>query len=71
MRVTMKAVDTLHLSTVGPDNILPGGTFEVGETDAKSLEDRGLAKRVGTAKASDDKPAEKATVSAASMRKGK
>lgn len=48
-RVTMKAIDTLHLSSVGPDNILPGAEFEVGETDAKALEGRGLAKRTGKA----------------------
>lgn len=47
--VTMKAVDTLHLSNVGPDNIAPGGEFTVSETEAKQLEDRGLATRVGEA----------------------
>jgi hypothetical protein len=46
--VTMKAVDTIHISNAGPDNIEPGGTFEVGEGEAKILEDRGLATRVGT-----------------------
>lgn len=48
-RVTMKAIDTLHLSSVGPDNIEPGTEFEVGETDAVSLEKRGLAERTGKA----------------------
>lgn len=50
-KVKMKAVDTLHVSSAGPDNIEPGGSFEVNETEAKQLEDRGLAKRVGSAKA--------------------
>lgn len=47
--VKMKAVDTLHVSNAGPDNIGPGETFEVNETDAKQLEDRGLAVRVKAA----------------------
>jgi hypothetical protein len=49
--VKMKATDTLHVSSVGPDNIAPGGEFVVTEDTAKQLEDRGLAKRVGGAKA--------------------
>lgn len=50
-KVKMKAIDTLHVSAAGPDNIEAGASFEVNETEAKQLEDRGLAKRVGAAKA--------------------
>lgn len=47
----MKAIDTLHITAVSDQPIRPDETFEVSEADAKSLEDRGLAKRVGAAKA--------------------
>jgi len=47
MRITMKALDTLHVSSVGPDCLAPGDEFTVGETDATSLEKRGLAVRTG------------------------
>ena len=29
----MKAIDTLHVSAVGPDNIQPGQTFEINDGD--------------------------------------
>jgi hypothetical protein len=54
----MKAVDTLHVSAAGPENIEGGQIFEVNETEAKLLEDRGLATRVG-AKAQSAAPANK------------
>ena len=41
----MKALDTLHVSSVGPDNILAGEEFDVNDEAAKQLEARGLAKR--------------------------
>lgn len=43
--VTMKANDTLHISSVKADNILPGEEFEVSTAVADDLEARGLAKR--------------------------
>ena len=49
--VTMKATDTLHVSSVKADNILPGEEFEVSGHVADDLEARGLAKRVGGKKA--------------------
>lgn len=58
-KVTMKAVDTLHISSVQASAIQAGERFDVLEADAKSLEDRGLAKRVGGAKA-ESAPANKA-----------
>lgn len=75
--IKMKANDTLHISNVGSENIQAGDTFEVTETDAKQLEDRGYAKRVGAAKseaAPAKEAADKAPISAAAAkpdRKGK
>lgn len=62
-KVKMKAVDTMHITSAGPDNIAAGETFEVNETEAKQLEDRGLATRVGgkaEAKSESAAPANKA-----------
>lgn len=44
--VEMKAVDTLFISSWSPDNIPPGGKFEVSAEQADRLEKDGLAKRV-------------------------
>lgn len=41
--VTMKATDTLHISSVSPHNLQPGDTFEVSKHIADDLEKRGLA----------------------------
>ena len=43
----MKALDTLHVSSVRPDNILAGEEFDVNDEAAKQLEARGLAKMLG------------------------
>lgn len=74
-KVTMKAIDTLHISAVGPDNIAAGASFDVNETEAKQLEDRGLATRIGAAKADPaptnkmaEPPANKAVLSATSVK---
>lgn len=40
----LKALDTLHISAVGPESIAPGGIFEVSDADGESLISRGLAK---------------------------
>lgn len=45
--VTMKAVDTLHISSVKADSLQPGEEFEVSGHIAEDLEKRGLAERVG------------------------
>lgn len=45
-QVKMKALDTLHISALGPDNLAPGEQFEVSEDVAASLETRGLATRI-------------------------
>lgn len=42
----MKALDTLHVSAVGPDNILAGQTFEIADADGEILRQRGLAEPV-------------------------
>lgn len=44
----LKATDTLHISSLGPDPIRPGEEFELHDPDAKKLIDRGLAKKVAT-----------------------
>ena len=55
--VTMKAIDTLHISEVSAHSILAGQEFVVSSTTAKELEDSGRAVRVGDA---PEAPAEKA-----------
>jgi hypothetical protein len=63
--VTMKATDTLHISSVKSDNLLPGEQFEVSGAVADDLEARGLAKRVAVkaeAKAEKAAPENKAII---------
>jgi hypothetical protein len=48
-KVAMKALDTMHMSNVSPENLNEGDVFLVSEAEAKLLEDRGLAKRGGKA----------------------
>jgi hypothetical protein len=48
-KVTMKALDTMHMSNVHADNLNAGDVFQVNEADAKILEHRGLAERGGKA----------------------
>lgn len=47
----MKALDSLHVSSVRADIIRPGEEFEVNDGDGKMLADRGLAQEIGGAKA--------------------
>lgn len=58
----LKAIDTLHVSSVGPDNIAPGAQFEVSDDAGQALIDRGLAKKAGPDHANkmDAAPANKA-----------
>ena len=42
----LKAKDTLHVSSVKPDNIQPNEEFEINDADGKSLVERGLATEV-------------------------
>jgi hypothetical protein len=58
--VKMKALDTFHASNVQADNLVEGDTFTANEAEAKQLEQRGLAKRIGSAKAESEAPASKA-----------
>jgi hypothetical protein len=73
--VKMKAVDTLFISSWSPENILPGGEFEVSAEQADRLEKDGLAKRVAEAKAEPAAPANKMEAApankAAPKKKGK
>lgn len=56
----LKAVDTLHVSSVGPEPIRPGQTFEVEDGAGKSLVARRLATEVAEKKAEPDVKAEPA-----------
>ena len=76
--VAMKATDTIHVSSAGAENILEGERFDVSEEEAKILEKRGLAKRVGGEKAEKAAPANKMAedptnkvISAASVKSAK
>lgn len=44
--VRMKAIDTLHVSSVKADNLLPGEEFDAPQYVADDLESRGLAEKV-------------------------
>lgn len=59
-KVKMKAVDTLHVTSAGAENIEPGGTFEVNKEEADQLEKAGLATPVSGTKAEAAAPANKA-----------
>lgn len=52
----MKALDTLHISAVGPDIILVGHTFEIADNDGEILHQRGLAESI-SAELVEDAPA--------------
>lgn len=47
-KVTVKALDTFHISNVSSDNLVEGDVFLVSEQDAARLEKQGLAERGGT-----------------------
>lgn len=51
----LKANDTLHVSSVGPDNIAPGEEFEVSADTGRQLVEKGLAKEVRAKKAEEAK----------------
>ena len=67
----LKAIDTLHVSAVGPDNIAPGGEFEVSDDTGRQLVDRGLAREIKAAPAVQNKVEPEAANKAASKRGGK
>jgi len=48
-KVTMTALDTMHISNVSANNLQKDDVFTVSESDAKRLEAAGLAERGGTA----------------------
>lgn len=56
----MKAIDTLHVTAVGPDNIQPGQTFEINDGDGAILHERGLAVPVEGGSDPDPAPTPKA-----------
>lgn len=51
----LKAKDTLHVSSVKPENLAPGEEFEVSEAVGRSLVERGLATEVKAAPAPKNK----------------
>jgi hypothetical protein len=55
----LKANDTLHVSSVGPENIAPGEVFEVSDDVGKQLVERGLATEAKGAKAEKAAPENK------------
>jgi hypothetical protein len=71
----LKAKDTLHVSSVGPDQIQPDQEFEVNDDEGKDLVERGLAveakaeKAAPKNKAEPAAPANKSVISAASMKR--
>jgi hypothetical protein len=46
----LKANDTLHVSSVGPENIAPGAEFEVSDDMGRQLVEMGRATEVKSAK---------------------
>lgn len=42
----LKANDTLHVSSVSPDNIAPGQEFEVADDTGRQLVEKGLATEI-------------------------
>ena len=55
----LKALDTIHVSSVSSDNITTGQTFEVDDQTGRSLIERGLAIEVDAAVAAKAGPAAK------------
>jgi hypothetical protein len=53
----LKAKDTLFISSVSSENILPGAAFTVSDAEGKRLVARGLATEVKAAKKADNKMA--------------
>jgi hypothetical protein len=45
----LKALDTIHVSSVSSDNIITGQTFEIDDLGGRSLIERGLAVEVDAA----------------------
>ncbi len=56
----LKALDTIHVSSVSSDNIISGQTFEIDDLRGRSLIERGLAIEVDAAAAVKPEPAAKA-----------
>lgn len=53
----LKAIDTLHVSSVKPENIAPGEEFEVSDDFGRQMVERGLATEVaGSKKAETPEP---------------
>ena len=67
--ITMKAVDTLHISAVGPHTILADQEFEVPGHVADDLEARGLATRAAAAQAKQEPAAPENKAAAAPANK--
>jgi hypothetical protein len=60
----LKALDTIHVSSVSSDNIITGQTFEIDDLGGRSLIERGLAIEVDAAEQKKALQAEKAEAEA-------
>lgn len=67
----LKAIDTLHISSVSQDNLAPGAEFEVSDETGRVLIDRGLAKEVKAAAPVENKMDNAPANKAAATRKAK
>lgn len=67
----LKAIDTLHISAVKSDNILPDEEFEVSDAEGRRLIEAGYARAVKAAAAPKNKKAPEANNKAAAAPKGK
>ena len=56
----LKALDTIHVSSVSSDNIISGQTFEIDDLGGRSLIERGLAIEVDAVTAAKPELAAKA-----------
>jgi hypothetical protein len=56
----LRALDTIHVSSVSSDNIIMGQSFEIDDLAGKSLIERGLAIEVDVAEQAKAQPASKA-----------
>lgn len=56
----LQALDTIHVSSVGSENITTGQTFEVDDQAGRSLIERGLAIEADATAAAKAEPAVKA-----------
>lgn len=67
----LKANDTLFISSVSSENILPGETFEVSDAEGRRLIDRGLATKMSAPPKNKMAPAATNKAAGSRSKKGK